>query len=441
MKKEWLKLKNKFFDKAIENSRIFYKTSSDIVKWSFLSVFIGLLVGFGVGSALILLELAIDFANINNPFNFNLYILLPFIMGLSSLIIHKTFKEAAGDGTEEMVRSAVYNDKKLNIFSFFIKQLATYLTITFGGSAGKEAPAAQMGAFFSLIVAKIMHVGHAERIVIIIAGVSAGFAVVFGAPIAAGFFALEALFAGKILYRVLVPSFVSSFVAYWSMHILNVEYIYHPIFIGLVPDLWELLNLIKAVLAGLFFGIVSYVVIAAMNLTNIFAKKNIANPFFKGVIGGIILIFMILLFGEKYLGLGLESINAAFSASSTFHWYDPLLKTLFTSITLGFGGSGGFVTPIFFIGATAGNFFAHFTDANIPLYAALGFVSILAGSTNSPIAAIILAAELFGIEAAHFAAVTATISYLTSSKKSVFAPEIIETIEVKFKKHIESKGK
>ncbi len=144
-----------------------------------------------------------------------------------------------------------------------------------------------------------------------------------------------------------------------------------------------------------------------------------------------------LVFGDGYLGLGLDTIDAAFSETENFEWYDPVLKTLFTSITLGFGGSGGFVTPLFFSGATAGNFFAQVADAYIPLYAALGFVSVFAGSTNSPIAAIILCAELFGMEATHYAAVTVTISYLISSKKSIFAPEIIETIENRFKKHIE----
>ncbi|WP_457592577.1 chloride channel protein [Hydrogenimonas sp.] len=438
MRKEWQKLESRLTKEVENGSKVFFTTTTDIVKWSAISVFIGLSVGFGVAGCLLLLELAIPYAEAVNPFVFPPFLLLPLVMGFSSFILFKTFKEASGDGTEEIVCDAVKNDEKLRFLPFALKQAATFLTIVFGGSAGKEAPAGQLGAYISLLLARVLNLaGHTERIVMVIAGVSAGFAVVFGAPVAAGFFALEALFAGRILYRVLVPAFISSFAAYWSMHILNVEYIYHPVSLGLVPGFWELVNLIKAVAAGLFFGLVSYLVIIAMNFANNFSRKSLVNPFIKGFAGGILIVILALIFGESYLGLGLRTINDALGAEAFFHWYDPLLKTLFTAVTLGFGGSGGFVTPIFFTGATAGNFFAQLVDTDIPLYAALGFVSVLAGSTNSPIASIILAAELFGIEAAHFAAVTASVSYLVSSNKSVFAPEIIETIEKRFKKHIE----
>ncbi len=250
----------------------FFAATTDIAKWSIISVSIGLLVGFGTSGVLILLETAISYTKSNFQIYFPLYFLLPGAMGVSSFIIYKTLKEASGDGTEEIVCSAVSNDGKLKFFNFVIKQIATFLTLVFGGSAGKEALGGQIGAYLSLMLAKTigLSVGHTERIVIIIAGVSAGFAVVFGAPIAAGFFALEALFAGKILYRVLVPAFISSFVAYWSMHILNVEYIYHPISLGSVPGFWEFLSLIKAIVAGLFFGVISYGVVVAMNFSNHF---------------------------------------------------------------------------------------------------------------------------------------------------------------------------
>ncbi len=439
MRKKWLKLE-KIVAKDVENgSKLFFSTTADIVKWSIISVCVGLAVGFGVAGCLLMLERAIPYVNSNFQTYFPLYFLLPVVMAFTSLAVYKSFKEASGDGTEEIVCDAVCNDKKLKLLPFLVKQIATFATIVFGGSAGKEAPAGQIGAYLSLLLSRVFGIvsGHTERIVIIIAGVSAGFAVVFGAPIAAGFFALEALFAGRILYRVLVPAFISSFSAYWSMHILSVEYIYHPVSLGLVPGFWELLNLIKAVAAGLLFGFISYFVIVAMNFANNFSKSDKIHPFLKGFIGGTLIVALALLFGEEYLGLGLDTIDGAFVPNNLSNWYDPILKTIFTSITLGFGGSGGFVTPIFFTGATAGNFFAQIANTDIPLYAALGFVSVLAGATNSPIAAIILAAELFGIEAAHFAAVTASISYLVSSNKSVFAPEIIETIEQRFKKHIE----
>lgn len=421
--------------KLVRGYKKFYRTSFDIVKWSAIAALTGAIVGFAVGGALIFLEFSINYLDLHKLFGAPSFIFLPLALALSAALTGYKWKEAVGDGTEEVVKSAIFDKNGPKTAAFFSKQVATLITLIFGGSAGKEAPSAQIGAFVSALGARALRLKEQHKIVLIISGVSAGFAVVFGAPIAAGFFALEALFSGKILYRVLVPSFISSFVAYWSMHILKVEYIYHPIYVALVPDFWEILNLIKAVAAGIFFGAAAYGVIVAMNLANRLAKHEL-DPVLKGFIGGVLLIALTYLFGDKYLGLGLDTINRAFYITNEFEWYDPILKTLFTLITLGFGGSGGFVTPLFFIGAVCGNLFAQTAEADVALYAALGFVSVLSGATNSPIATTILAAELFGIEVAHFAAVTSTISYLISSQKSVFAPEIIESIEIRFKRAI-----
>ncbi len=411
-----------------KSSKELYETSGDIIKWSLISLLVGSIVGFSVGGALHILERSLH--------QDDLFFFLPLVLAFNGYLLHRFFKEASADGTEEIVRSTIYDDKRLSLFRFLLKQWTTFLTLFFQGSAGKEAPSAQIGAYLSFLLSKLLGMKAKERIIIIIAGTSAGFAVVFGSPIAAGFFALEALFAGKILYRVLVPSFISSFMAYWSMHILGVEFFYHPVAVGLIPSFWEIVNISKTVLAGIFFGLIAYTVILAMNGADKMAKAAPIHPLLKGLLGGAIIVVLTLFVGDRYLGLGLETIEVAFYEEFTFSWDVPLLKILFTFLTLGSGGSGGFVTPIFFIGATSGNFIAHLLDAKVALFAALGFVSVLSGATNAPIASTILAAELFGIEVAHFAAVTATISYLISSKKSVFSPEVIEVIEIKFKKHI-----
>ena len=192
--------------------------------------------------------------------------------------------------------------------------------------------------------------------------------------------------------------------------------------------------MLKAVVAGICFGLIGYMVILSMRFANDFAKRTAPHPLLKGFLGGTLLVALALLFGDRYLGLGLEAIDASFY--TPVQWYDPFIKDLFTSLTIASGGSGGFVTPILFIGSTAGNALSTLLDADLKLYAALGFVSVLSGATNAPIASIILAAELFGIEVAHFAAVTATISYLVSSKRSVFDPQTLDTIERRFKKHL-----
>jgi len=142
------------------------------------------------------------------------------------------------------------------------------------------------------------------------------------------------------------------------------------------------------------------------------------------------IIVLTYIFGEKYIGLGLDSIeellDPKYGEELSFPWYGFILKTIFTSITLGGGGSGGIITPIFYIGAASGHTFGmFFSQENIELFAALGFISVLSASTNAPIAATIMAVELFGIEIAHYAALSAVISFLISGHRSIFPSQII----------------
>jgi H+/Cl- antiporter ClcA len=129
--------------------------------------------------------------------------------------------------------------------------------------------------------------------------------------------------------------------------------------------------------------------------------------------------------------LGLETISDALDpslsiAAADIHWYDFILKTLFTSLTLGAGGSGGIITPIFFVGTTSGTMFGQLIGDHILLFSALGFVSVLAGTTNTPIAAIIMAVELFGVHVANYAGLSVVIAFLITGHRSVFKSQRIE---------------
>ncbi|SFP07692.1 chloride channel protein, partial [Hydrogenimonas thermophila] len=159
-------------------------------------------------------------------------------------------------------------------------------------------------------------------------------------------------------------------------------------------------------------------------------KKIPLHPYTVAFLGGVLLVILALIFGDIYLGLGLETIKNTLNHDPYFSkdipWYAFLLKTLFTSITLGVGGSGGIITPIFYIGATSGHLFGQLVgNDHIALFAALGFVSVLAGAANAPIAATIMAVELFGLEIAHYAALSAVISFLITGHRSVFPSQIL----------------
>jgi chloride channel protein, CIC family len=130
------------------------------------------------------------------------------------------------------------------------------------------------------------------------------------------------------------------------------------------------------------------------------------------------------LFSTSYLGLGLDTIKSALEGGnvpgSAF-----LMKILFTSITLSFGGSGGIITPISFIGVSAGHAFADVLGFNVPVFSAIGMVAFLAGAANAPISASIMAIELFGPAVGPFAAVACVVSFLMTGHRSVYPSQVL----------------
>jgi H+/Cl- antiporter ClcA len=150
---------------------------------------------------------------------------------------------------------------------------------------------------------------------------------------------------------------------------------------------------------------------------------------------------MTFIFSKQYLGLGLDTIENCLNGIKTV-WYSFIVKIIYTSVTLGFGGSGGIVTPIFFIGASSGTLFASIFGLDIATFAAIGLVSVLAGAANTPIAASIMAMELFGTNVAPYATVACVVSFLISGHRSVYPSQILairksSSIKVEVGKEIE----
>lgn len=253
-----------------------------------------------------------------------------------------------------------------------------------------------------------------------ICGISAGFASVFGTPIAGAIFGIEVLFVGGIMYDILLPSFIAGVTAYQVSSYLGITYFYH--FIDLVPAFSELFFL-KVMLAGLFFGICSLFLIETMKFSR---KISDLIPFktpVKGVIGGLFLVIMAVSTSTGYLGLGLTEIEG-FLGGKPAAWWDIIGKVVFTSVTLSFGGSGGVVTPIFYVGTAAGNFYGQVMGLDPATFAAIGMVSLLAGAANTPIAASILAVEMFGAKVAPYAAVACVACFLMTGHRSVYPSQI-----------------
>jgi len=398
---------------------------ASLMKWVFLSSVMGVLIGALITLFLKILTLAEESRSLM-PFPY--YFTLPFALVLTVYVIKKLAPNAEGHGTEKVIEAIHKSDGKIEIAILPVKVMATVISIFAGASVGKEGPGAQLGAAASSFVSNLFKFNTHDRKKLVICGISAGFASVFGTPIAGAIFGIEILIVGTIMYDILLPSIIAGFTAFLTAQYLGVEYSYFDLrnYHNNIPINLYFVSMV--VLAGLFFGIVTDIFITILHWTHNFIKNLKWHWLLKPFAVGVILAAMSYFIGDRYLGLGFDTIKdslSPFTAAGSTDWFDTIGKIVFTSLSLGGGASGGIITPVFYIGAVSGNLFGHMVGDHIAFFAALGFVSVLAGATNAPIAAIIMAGELFGLEVAHYAAVTAVISFLMTGHRSVFPSQIL----------------
>jgi len=395
-----------------------------VFKWLILSSIVGIIIGYLMSVFINTIHFA---ENSQSMFPFPYYFMLPLGLMLTVWVIQTFDKNATGHGTEKVIEAIHKKDGKIDFTVIPVKLTATVLTIFSGGSVGKEGPGAQIGAGAASFFATVFKFSAKDRKKLVICGISAGFASVFGTPIAGAIFGIEVLIVGLIMYDVLLPSFIAGFTAFTTAQFFGVEYKYYDI--NFYRSFQLDINLImQSLLAGVFFGLVAISFITLVNLIEKQIKKLPYNKYQIAGVAGIIMVAVSYFISEKYLGLGLLTISDALDptlhAADNISWYDFIFKTLFTSLTLGAGGSGGVITPIFFVGTTSGVTFGHLIGGeHIALFAALGFVSVLAGTTNTPIASIIMAVELFGVNMANYAGLSVVIAFLITGHRSIFSSQ------------------
>jgi len=405
-----------------------------IIKWVFLSTIAGVIVGGAVPFFLKLLTLSNGFSS-----QFGGYFwFLPVSLFVSSLLTKYLAPDAEGHGTEKVIEAVHKRAGKIPILVVPVKLVATIITLATGGSAGKEGPCAQIGAGLTSLFSDLLRFDEHDRKKMVICGISAGFASVFGTPIAGSIFGVEVLFVGAMMYDVLLPSFIAGITAYQVSSSLGITCFHNPV--SVVPVFSEAF-LIKVIVAGLFFGACSIFLIETLKWGKRLSGCICLWVPLKGIIGGTVLATSTLLFSTQYLGLGLETIEACLNGTRA-DWFAFLVKSIFTSLTLNFGGSGGIVTPIFFVGATAGVTFAQLLGLNAATFAAIGLVSVLAGSANTPIAASIMAVELFGSSIAPYATLACVVSFLITGHRSVYPSQVLSiskspSLQVELGKEIE----
>jgi H+/Cl- antiporter ClcA len=399
--------------KVVEGSVLFIS----ILKWLLLASAAGVLVGLSTSVFLKLLGLSIATTSGYRYY----FLLLPAALFMSALAVKYLAPDAEGHGTEKVIEAVHKHSGRIKAAVVPVKLVATIITIAFGGSAGKEGPAAQIGAAVTSTLSSLLRFDDGDRKKLVICGISAGFATVFGTPIAGAIFGVEVLFVGGMMYEVLLPSFVAGIVGYQVSSTLGITYFHEPL--RFVP-VFSSMFFIKVCAAGIFFGLCSLLLIEILRLFERMGHRLTIWPPLKGLLGGALLVILTLVFSTRYLGLGLDTIKDSLEGGivpgGAF-----LLKILFTAITLAFGGSGGIITPIFFVGATAGNFFGSVLGFNASVFSAIGMVALLAGAANTPISASIMAIELFGPAIGPYAAVACVISFLMTGHRSVYPSQIL----------------
>ncbi len=380
------------------------------VRWVVLASISGAAAGAGIVLFLRLLYWGIDFARGLSLW----WVALPLAGAVSSLLIKHVSPEAYGHGTEAVIRAVNKGEGRIPFLAAPVKAITTTLCVSFGASAGKEGPSAQIGAVIASDIGALLRVGPDDRKTLAMSGLAAGFAVVTGAPVAGVLFALEALRMGQPNYSALMPAMVSTLssvtMARWMGY-------WHPLHASFALPAADGILFLKLGLLALFFGLVAWLYIEAEHIAAHMFHRIHDLPV-RTFVGGIVLVVLALVFSREYLGLGVEIYEGALMGEPVVG-AAFLLKILFVAVTLGSGFSGGAMTPVFVIGAAAGSAIGGYFGLEPAFVAALGIVGVLAGAANTPLAAVALGTESFGPEFGLYAIIVAGIAYVVSGHRSI----------------------
>jgi H+/Cl- antiporter ClcA len=292
----------------------------------------------------------------------------------------------------------------------------TVWTHLFGGSAGREGTAVQMGASLTDQLGRYFHLSPEERKYLLIAGTGAGFGAAIGAPWAGFIFGMEVIHAGKLKFYAWIECLIAAFFGYYTAILLHAP---HTQFPNLTTPSFEFKNLFYVAIAGMFFGLTA---LAFSHLTHVIEKvqtKIFRYAPLKPFAAGILLVGIYYLLGtDKYAGLGIPTIQSALQNAETF--LTPLIKMVLTALTVASGFKGGEFIPLVYVGSTLGSALSTFIPVSLPLLASLGFAAVFAGAAKTPLACAIMSAEIFGWHLAPYALLTCYVSYFASGKKSIY---------------------
>jgi len=391
------------------------------LKWALLGAAAGVCVGLGTRVFLWSLARSADWAYALTRGRVPVFVFLPIALPICVWIIRTFSADARGHGTEAVIAAVHQRSGRVDWLVAPVKLGATVVTLAFGGSVGKEGPAAQIGAALTSLSADILRLRDEDRRRLVICGISAGFAAVFGTPVSGALFGIEVLYLGQIDYTVIFPALVAGIVAHLACGVRPP----FPAIQSVFADPHQVRTTLIMLVCGALFGLIALLLIESLRFFERTLRRFERRPYWLSGAGGVALVLLYWMAGDTYAGLGTDTINSVLAGTTPVFAGAFLLKILATSITLETGGSGGIVTPIFFVGATSGAALAPLFGMPTTLLAAVGLVAMLAAAANTPIAAAVMAMELLPGPEGVYAALAAATAFLMVGHRSVYASQKI----------------
>lgn len=395
------------------------------VKWLVLSVFVGIVTGL-VGSLFSHCLTQVTQLRTLYP---QLLLGLP-VGGLLIVWLYHVSGRDHDKGTN-MVLSAVREEDTIPVRVTPLIFISTIVTHLFGGSAGREGAALQMGGSIGNGIARLLRMDRKSMNIMIMCGMSGAFSALFGTPMAAAIFSMEVISVGVMYYAALVPCVIASLVALSIAKALGVHG--EQFFIEYMPK-FSLMPAAKIMLLAVLCAGVSVVFCIILHKVSAFAKVKCKNPYLRILAGsGVIILLTWLLGTTDYMGAGMPVIERAMEGEVRPEAF--VLKMLFTAITLGVGFKGGEIVPTLYIGSTFGCLMGQLLGISPSLCAAVGMASVFCGVTNAPISSLLIALELFGMDAFPYMMIGIAVSYMLSGYYGLYHSQKIVYSKFRADKH------
>lgn len=385
------------------------------IRWGIFSAFVGLFVGAFSTLFAFCLRQVTSFRT-ENPW---LILCLP-LAGVVIVFLYGVFRYKNDKGTN-MVLSSIHAEAEVPFRMAPLIFISTIITHLFGGSAGREGAALQLGGSIGQQLGKLFRFDEKDQRIVVMCGMSAAFSAIFGTPIAASIFSMEVVSVGVMYYAALVPCVFSSLVASKFANHMGIG---PNVFKIRQMPLFEVVPSLKVIGLALCCAALSVVFCMALHSLGDFYRNKLKNPYIRIIVSSLVIILLtIILQTDDYMGAGVPVIQRAIQGNVkplAFVW-----KIVFTALTLEAGFKGGEIVPSFFVGATFGCLFGHILGISPSLCAAVGMMSVFCGVTNCPITSMLIAFELFGYHGVPFFLLGISVSYLMSGYYGLYHDQTI----------------